>query len=168
MHCCLQTPPAFANEAAVSQKSHLSHPSTQCVTSISVRLGNYPQGQVDGWLLIPHSICTNFNHLLIFYCVWLALQTSACLTCSSVHSEANKTHPTNSKLLGLYDFLQNNVGNSFWNIDFVVGRKGAHCSQTTLWSVTEVHVKETHSSCIRLAQKNGWSFWSTSNSCSKE
>jgi len=52
-----------------------------------------------------HSVRTNLNLSLMPYCVCLALQTD-CLTCSSVHGEANKNPPTNNKLLDLYNFCK--------------------------------------------------------------
>lgn len=125
----------------LAKKSHpLSHPSTKLNSFHLWQSWELPTG--THWWVATHSMGTNFNLLLISYCVCLALQTSDCLTCTSVHSGANIKQPMKKKTPALLRFLQNHAG--------------TYSGVSTLWCKKRelLRVSRQHSAvCHRTAHK---------------
>lgn len=121
----------------LAKKSHpLSHPSTKLNSFHLWQSWELPTG--THWWVATHSMGTNFNLLLISYCVCLALQTSDCLTCTSVHSGANIKQPMKKKNSCIAKIFTKPCRHLFWSIYFMVQKKRtAESFQTTQCSVSQ-------------------------------
>lgn len=107
MYHFLQALPSLASELPVSQEIPSLTSIYQTHNFHFWQAWQLPTG--TGWWVATHSIGTSFNLLVIPYCVCLALQTSDCLTCTSVRSGANIKHPMNNNP-GSLRLLQNHTG----------------------------------------------------------